>query len=323
MPPERLTALPRFTPMLATPGPLPPPAHQESFGFEVKQDGQRAMVYVPGDGTVTLRSRTGADITAAYPELAALGSALDRPAVLDGEIVAFDDQGRSDFELLQSRMGLSGSPSKAALMAQRVPAHLILFDVVFLAAGPIAKLPYHERRDVLEGLGLTDAHWSTPASVVGHGTQALEMTKTAGLEGLVAKRLTSVYEPGVRSRAWIKIRHVRTLDVIVGGWVPGHGRLTGLPGALLLGERGEDGLRYAGSVGTGWSDTERETLAELLHAATIDRCPFTEVPPVAGARWVLPRLVGEVRYATRTRAGRLRQPSWHRLRPDLAPEDIT
>ncbi|MFC9245705.1 ATP-dependent DNA ligase [Streptomyces sp. NPDC057136] len=309
--------------MLATPGPLPPPALQDGFGFEVKQDGQRAMIYLPGDGTVILRSRSGADITAAYPEFTALGSAIGRPAVLDGEIVAFDDQGRSDFERLQSRMGLSGSPAKAARMAQQVPAHLILFDIVFLDARTITKMPCSERHSVLEGLGLTGTHWSTPASVVGHGTQALEMTKAAGLEGLVAKRLTSVYEPGVRSRAWIKIRHVRTLDVIVGGWVPGRGRLAGLPGALLVGEHDEDGLRYAGSVGTGWSDTERVTLAELLHAAAIDHCPFTEVPPVAGARWVLPRLVGEVGYATRTRAGRLRHPSWHRLRPDLAPDDIT
>lgn len=321
MPPDAAVPLPRIAPMLATPGALPPPALQETFGFEVKQDGQRAVIYLPGDGTVVLRSRSGADITAAYPELEALGSALGRPAVLDGEIVAFDEQGRSDFEKLQSRMGLSGSPARAARMAQRVPAHLILFDVVFLNARPLARAPYAERRAVLDGLGLTGSHWSTPASVVGHGTQALEMTKAGGLEGLVAKRLTSVYEAGVRSREWIKIRHVRTLDVVVGGWVPGHGRLAGLPGALLVGEQQQDGLRYAGSVGTGWSDTERATLADLLRAAAIEDCPFLDVPPVAGARWVLPRLVGEVRYATRTRAGRLRHPSWHRLRPDLAPED--
>ncbi|GAA3020953.1 ATP-dependent DNA ligase [Streptomyces fulvorobeus] len=308
--------------MLATPGPLPPPELQEKFGFEVKQDGQRATIYLPGDGSVVLRSRSGADITAAYPELAPFGSALGRPAVLDGEIVAFDDQGRSDFELLQSRMGLSGAPAKAARMAQQVPAHLIIFDVLFLDATSVTELHYAQRRALLEGLGLAGAYWSTPASVVGHGAQALEMSKVAGLEGLVAKRLTSVYEPGVRSRAWIKIRHVRSLDVIVGGWVPGHGRLAGLPGALLLGEYSEGGLRYAGSVGTGWSDTERVALAELLQAATTGSCPFTQVPPIAGARWVLPRLVGEVRYATRTRAGRLRHPSWHRLRPDLAPDDI-
>ncbi|MFD4033038.1 non-homologous end-joining DNA ligase [Streptomyces sp. NPDC058637] len=318
-----MATLPRIAPMLATPGPLPPAATDDRWAFEVKQDGQRAMAYLPGDGSVELRARSGTDITAAYPELAGLGAALGGvPAVLDGEIVALDSQGRSDFERLQSRMGLSGSPVKAARMAERVPAHLVLFDAVFLRGRDLVPLPYTERRAALEALGLAGSHWSTPAVVVGHGAQALDMTREAGLEGVIAKRLTSVYEPGVRSRTWVKIRHVRTMDVIVGGWVPGRGRLGGLPGALLVGERHEGGLRYAGSVGTGWSDAERTRLAGLLSVAAIDTCPFDEVPPVVGARWVLPRLVGEVRYATRTRAGRLRQPSWHRLRPDLAPDDL-
>ncbi|MGW1412278.1 ATP-dependent DNA ligase [Streptomyces sp. NPDC002403] len=317
-----MMSLPRIAPMLATPGALPPVAVEYRWAFEVKQDGQRAMVYLPGDGTVLLRSRSGADITTVYPELAALGSGLGRPAILDGEIVALDDEGRSDFELLQSRMGLA-SAVKAARMARLVPAYLVLFDAVYLDGRVLAGLPYTERRSLLEGLSLNGPHWSTPAAVVGHGAQALEMTRSAGMEGVVAKRLASVYEPCVRSRSWIKIRHVRTVDVIVGGWVPGRGRLTGLPGALLVGEAHESELRYVGSVGTGWSDTERTTLADLLCVAATDECPFDRTPGVAGARWVLPRLVGEVRYASRTRAGLLRHPSWHRLRPDLAPDDIT
>ncbi|MEV7483146.1 ATP-dependent DNA ligase [[Kitasatospora] papulosa] len=318
-----MATLPLIAPMLATPGRLPPAAADEQWAYEVKQDGQRAMAYLPGDGSIRLLARSGAVITPAYPDLVALGPALGGvPAVLDGEIVALDEQGRSDFERLQSRMGLSGSPAKAARAAQRVPAHLVLFDVVFLGDRSLVRLPWTERRAALEGLGLDGPHWSTPAVVVGHGEQALAMTREAGLEGLVAKRLGSVYEPGVRARTWIKIRHARTADVIVGGWVPGRGRLGGLPGALLVGERHPGGLRYAGSVGTGWSDAERARLAELLRVAAVDDCPFDDTPPVAGARWVLPRLVGEVRYATRTKAGRLRQPSWHRLRPDLAPDDL-
>ncbi|MFJ8978509.1 non-homologous end-joining DNA ligase [Streptomyces sp. NPDC102282] len=318
-----MASLPRFAPMLATPGRLPPAAVDEQWAYEVKQDGQRAMAYLPGDGTVRLLARSGADITPAYPDLAALGPALGGvPAVLDGEIVALDDQGRSDFERLQQRMGLSGSPAKAAHAARRVPAHLVLFDALFLRGRSLTPLPYTERRTALEALGLDGPRWSAPSVVVGHGEEALAMTREAGLEGLVAKRLSSTYEPGVRARTWIKIRHARTVDVIVGGWVPGRGRLGGLPGALLVGERHPGGLRYAGSVGTGWSDAERTRLAELLRVAAVDTCPFDETPPVAGAHWVLPRLVGEVRYATRTKAGRLRQPSWHRLRPDLAPDDI-
>ncbi|MER7939863.1 non-homologous end-joining DNA ligase [Streptomyces sp. NBC_01693] len=319
-----MASLPRFAPMLATPGRLPPPATDEQWAYEVKQDGQRALAYLPGDGSLQLLARSGADITPAYPDLAGLGTALDGvAAVLDGEIVALDEQGRSDFERLQSRMGLSGSPGKAARMAQRTPAHLVLFDALFLRGRSLVTLPYAERRAALEELGLNGPRWSTPAVVVGHGEEALAMTREAGLEGLIAKRLNSVYEPGVRARTWIKIRHTRTVDVIVGGWVPGRGRLGGLPGALLVGERHPGGgLRYAGSVGTGWSDAERTRLAELLGVAAVGTCPFDETPPVAGAHWVLPRLVGEVRYSTRTKAGRLRHPSWHRLRPDLAPDDL-
>ncbi len=119
-------ALPRTEPTLATPGALPPPAVEDRWAFELKKDGQRAMIYLPGDGTVLVRSRSGADITAAYPELLPLADACGgRPAVLNGEIVALDDRGHSDFERLQQRMGLAGSPARAAYMAARVRAHLI------------------------------------------------------------------------------------------------------------------------------------------------------------------------------------------------------
>ncbi|MEU5972008.1 non-homologous end-joining DNA ligase [Streptomyces globisporus] len=308
--------------MLATPGPLPSAGVEDRWAFEVKQDGQRAMVYLPGDGTILLHARSGTDITAAYPELLPLAGALGaRSAVLDGEIVALDDQGRSDFERLQQRMGLAGAPARAVRMAGRVPAHLMLFDVVHLDGRLLTGLPYAERRALLEGLGLAGPAWSTPAAITGHGAEAWEMAREAGLEGLIAKRLTSRYETGARSKSWVKIKVHRVADVVIGGWAPGRGRLTGLPGAVLVGERHDGLLHYAGSVGTGWSEAERTRLAELLQAAAIDACPFAQMPPVTGARWVLPQLVGEVRYTSRTRAGRLRHPSWHRLRPDLAPND--
>ncbi|MGW0608115.1 ATP-dependent DNA ligase [Streptomyces sp. NPDC002640] len=315
--------LPRISPMLATPGRLPPAAQDDRWAYETKQDGQRAVVYLAGDGSLTLRARSGEDITAAYPELAPLGAALGTSAaVLDGEILVLDDRGRADFQLLQSRMGLAHSPAVAARRAATAPAHLVLFDVMHRDDRSLLRLPYARRRRELEALGLSGPFWSTPSAVVGHGEQALALTREHGLEGLVCKRLDSVYEPGVRSRAWIKIRHMTGVDVVVGGWLPGRGRLSGLPGAVLMGQRDEEGLlRYVGSVGTGWSEAEREDLARLLAAAATDVCPFTPAPKAAGARWVVPRLVGEVRHSTRTRAGMLRQPSWVRLRPDLAPEE--
>ncbi|MFI9756768.1 ATP-dependent DNA ligase [Streptomyces sp. NPDC051963] len=310
--------------MLATPGSLPPTAQDARWAYETKQDGQRVVAYLAGDGGLVLRARSGEEITGAYPELAPLGEALDTtPAVLDGEILALDDHGRADFQLLQSRMGLAHAPARAARLAARTPVHLVLFDVMDLDRHSLLSLSYARRRGQLEALGLQGPFWSTPAALVGHGEQALRATRDHGLEGLVCKRLDSVYEPGVRSRAWIKIRNMRAADVLIGGWVPGKGRLKAadLPGAVLVGQRSTGGLRYVGNVGTGWSEAEREQLAELLRAVETDACPFDPVPAVAGAHWTVPRLVGEVRYSTRTRAGMLRQPSWLRLRPDLTPEE--
>lgn len=314
--------LPLIAPMLATPGILPPAAQDQRWAYETKQDGQRVMVYLPGDGSLLLRARSGENITAAYPELRPLGGALGTtPAVLDGEVLALDEQGRADFQLLQSRMGLAHAPARAARRAAQVPVHLVLFDVPYCEES-LLRQPYVRRRARLTELGLAGPYWSTPGAVTGHGAEALAATREHGLEGLVCKRLDSVYEPGVRSRAWIKIRNMRAEDVIVGGWLPGKGRLSGLPGAVLAGQRDQDGrLRYVGGVGTGWSEAERTQLAALLRDTASERCPFDPVPRVPDARWVLPRLVGEVSYSTRTRAGLLRQPSWLRLRPDLTPEE--
>ncbi|MEV5986706.1 non-homologous end-joining DNA ligase [Streptomyces sp. NPDC052051] len=313
--------LPLIAPMLATPGALPPAGQDERWAYETKQDGQRVVVYLPGDGTVELRARSGEVITNAYPELHALGGALGAvPAILDGEVVALDERGRGDFQRLQSRMGLAQSPALAARRATQTPVHLVLFDVMFLRRR-LTALPYLRRRQTLEGLALTGPYWSTPGALVGHGAQALQATRDNGLEGLVCKKVDSVYEAGVRSRSWIKIRNAQTVDVIVGGWLPGRGRLSGLPGALLVGQREAGRLRYVGRVGTGWSEDERAELGRLLLATESHTCPFDPEPRMPEVHWVLPRLVGEVRYVSRTRSGRLRHPSWLRLRPDLAPED--
>ncbi|MGW2594925.1 ATP-dependent DNA ligase [Streptomyces sp. NPDC001515] len=313
--------LPDFAPMLATAGSLPLPGGDGQWAVETKQDGQRAIISLPGDGTIRIRSRGGETITAAYPELHNLPEALGgRSAVLDGEIIAPDAAGRPDFARLQPRMGLAHNPARAARLALQVPAHLILFDVLFLDDRDLTGKPWTERRQVLTGLALHGPAWSTPAAVRDHAAAALDATKAAGLEGIVAKRLTSPYLPGTRSPDWIKIKNVESIDAVVGGWVPGNGRLAGLPGAVLLGERHDGQLRYIGSVGTGWSNHERRQLAALLAVAAWPACPFTPAPRVSGARWVLPRLVAEIRYATRTRSGYLRHASWGRLRTDLALE---
>ncbi len=315
MTPER--GLPEIGPMLATPAPLPAEDDEASWGFEVKWDGVRCVAGAPGDGSLRLVTRAGNDVTRTYPELQGLGERLaGRPVVLDGEIVVVDEKGRPDFGLLQRRMGVT-NPRRAAHLAMECPVHLMLFDVMYLDGALLTELPYRERRALLYGLGLGGPNWSVPAHLEGHGRQAWDATLASGFEGVLAKRLTSRYLPGVRSPDWRKTKHMITLDVVIGGWAEGRGHLSGLPGALLTGLPEPSGLRYTGSVGSGLSEYERGELARYLGVIPRAGSPFTGPVDVPGAHWVEPRLVAEVAFSGWTASGRLRHPTWHRLRPDL------
>ncbi|MFD0384816.1 non-homologous end-joining DNA ligase [Streptomyces stramineus] len=302
--------------MLATPGPLPAAGEDAAWAFEVKWDGVRCVVGAPGDGTLRLTTRAGNDATPTYPELAGLGEQLrGRSAVLDGEVVVLDAQGRPDFGLLQRRMGVV-NPRRAAHLAMQCPVHLVLFDVMHLNGRSLLGFPYLERRAVLYGLGLGGSHWSAPTHLEGHGQRAWDATLRSGFEGVLAKRLSSAYTPGVRSPEWRKTKHVVTLDVVIGGWAEGRGALGGLPGAVVVGVEEAGGLRYAGSVGSGLSLPERRELARYLEVLARPGSPFAGPVDVPGAHWVEPRLVAEVAFSGWTASG-LRHPTWHRLRPDL------
>ncbi|TJZ54513.1 ATP-dependent DNA ligase [Streptomyces piniterrae] len=307
---------PVIRPMLATVGQLPPEGDDAAWAFEAKWDGARCIVNTPGDGTIRLITRAGNDATTTYPELADLGGQLHGPAaVLDGEVVVLDARGRPDFGLLQRRMGVV-NPRRTARLAMEHPVHLVLFDVMYLGRS-LLDAPYHERRSVLYGLGLRGPNWSVPAHMEGHGRQAWEASLRGGIEGVVAKKLNSVYTPGVRSPDWRKTKHLQTLDVIIGGWTEGHGALAGLPGAVLVGIEDPLGLRYVGSVGSGLSDRERHDLAQYLSVIARPQSPFSNPVDLAGVHWAEPRLVAEISLSGWTSAGRLRHPIWHRLRPDL------
>lgn len=311
--PER----PSIQPMLASPGPLPVEGEDAHWAFEVKWDGVRCVVDTPGDGTLRLVTRTGNDATRTYPELQALGEQLHgRPVVLDGEIVVLDAEGRPDFGLLQRRMGVA-NPRRAAHLAMEYPVHLMLFDIMYLDGVLLTDLAYRERRAVLSGLGVGGPNWSVPAYLEGQGRRAWDATLSSGFEGVIAKRLTSRYAPGLRSPDWRKTKHVITIDVLIGGWTEGQGRLTGLPGAVLAGLREPDGLRYIGSVGSGLAERERADLARYLTVVQRPESPFAGPVDVPAAHWAEPRLVAEVVFSGWTAAGRLRHPTWHRLRPDL------
>jgi bifunctional non-homologous end joining protein LigD len=310
----------RIVPMLAQLGDLP--AAADRYGFEVKWDGIRAVAYWR-PGRLHVETRNLADVTARWPELRALGRRLGaRSAVLDGEIVAFDEHGKPSFERLQSRMHLTG---EAAIRrrAREIPATYVIFDLLWLDGESLMDRAYTERRTALDGLGLHGPAWQTPGYHRGDGAELLAATREQGLEGIVAKRLDSRYEPGRRSGAWVKVKHTQRQEFVVGGWLRGDmGRADRL-GALLVGHRDEHGcLRYVGKVGMGYSDTDRAELRRRLEAIPRRGSPFTGRQPVANAIFAEPELVAEIEFAGWTASGMLRHPSYKGLRDDIAPVEV-
>ena len=313
----------KLSPMLSRIGSLPADGDGR-WAYEVKWDGIRALAWIEG-GRVRLCSRNGNDITSRYPELRDLGRALGaRPAILDGEIVAFDAEGRPSFERLQSRMHLA-SDAAVRRAVRHVPIAYVLFDVLYLDGRQLCARPYHERRELLESLDLRGPHWQTPAYRTADAEALLRFSAERGLEGVVAKRIDSRYEPGRRSAAWIKVKNKRNQTVVIGGWVPGEGRRASTLGALLVGVPGEDGaLDYAGRVGTGFTERTLRDLQARLEPLRIERSPFDgrQAPRLKGAAWVRPELVAEVEFAEWTRTRTLRAPSFKGLRDDVDPERI-
>jgi bifunctional non-homologous end joining protein LigD len=310
--------------MLARLDDLPP--DDGTWALEMKWDGVRALAWA-GGGQARLISRSGQDITGTYPELAGLGTALGgRQAVLDGEIVVLADSGWPDFEALQPRIHVS-TARDAQWYASRVPVTYLVFDLLYLDGEPLLDLPYRRRRELLDQLGLHGQRWQVPPSFTGEsGAAVLAVSRQQGLEGIVAKRLASRYEPGKRSGSWRKIKNVFRQEAVVGGWKPGQGRREGLIGSLLTGVQGPGGLEYSGHVGTGFTDQVLRMLTSRLAPLRRPDPPFaTEVPRdhARGAVWVEPLLVVELEFRGWTRAGRMRAPSYRGLRADKDPGDVT
>ena len=320
-------------PMLATAGPLPPPpSRDDEWAYELKWDGVRAVAYL-GAGAYRLLSRTDQDMTGRYPELAALADTYpDEELVLDGELVALVN-GTPSFSRLQQRMQVR---SPTADLVTTVPVTYFVFDVLHHAGRSLLTRPYRGRRQLLDELNPHGRSWQTPPAWFGDGPDVLAASRERGLEGVVAKRVTSPYRPGARSRDWIKTKNVHTQEVVIGGWTDGQGRRAGTIGALLLGIpdppgnpdlEHDGGLRYVGQVGTGFTAPILRDLERRLAEIRQDRSPFTAGDGVPreharAAHWVRPTIVGEVAFAEWTHDSVLRQPSWRGYRPDKAPEDI-
>jgi bifunctional non-homologous end joining protein LigD len=211
------------------------------------------------------------------------------------------------------------------LMAE-IPIVYLVFDVLYLDGRSTVDLPYIERRRLLDDMKLSGPRWQTPPMFEGGGAAVLKASGEQGLEGVVAKALDSRYFPGKRSDSWLKIKNLRTQEVVIGGWKPGEGRRTDMIGSLLLGVPNDKGeLLYAGHVGTGFTDKALRDLADDLAPLERKDSPFADTVPrehARGAHWVEPDLVGEVRFGEWTRDGRLRHPAWRGLRPDKSADEV-
>jgi DNA ligase D-like protein (predicted polymerase)/DNA ligase D-like protein (predicted ligase)/DNA ligase D-like protein (predicted 3'-phosphoesterase) len=281
------------------------------WAFEGKWDGYRLLVDAD-HGALTLRSRSGRDVTADFPQLDSLAADLaDHHVLLDGEIVALDDSGVPSFGAMQNR----GAGANLEFWA---------FDVLSLDGRSLLRAKYSDRRKVLEVLA-DGGGLIVPDQLPGDGPEALEYAQKHRWEGVVAKKRDSTYQPGRRSASWIKDKLWLTQEVIIGGWRAGEGGRTSGIGALLVGVPEDDGLHFAGRVGTGFTDKDLAKLKKTLAPLHTDESPFTARltgPDAKGVTFVRPELVGEVRYSERTSDGRLRQPSWRGMRPDKSPDEV-
>ncbi|MDN4160284.1 non-homologous end-joining DNA ligase [Nocardioides abyssi] len=303
-------------PMLATKGTSVPAGAE--WAHEVKWDGVRILADVGSSGRARFTSRNDNDVTVAWPDLTEppLGA---RDLLVDGEVIALNEQGLPDFRVLQDRMHVRKATS-AARLADRVPATFMVFDLLRLGGEDLTDRPLQERRARLADLGLTG--WQVPTSY-DDGAMLLDATRQQGLEGIVSKRLSSRYTPDARSPHWLKFAHRHRLSYVVGGWRPTEG--TTRLGALLVGEPTADGLMYRGRVGSGIGGRASAALTAALAGHQRGSSPFAdEVPRVdaRGTHWVEPVLVVDVDTHHTSRAQRLRQPSYQGVRADLAPEDL-
>jgi bifunctional non-homologous end joining protein LigD len=310
--------------MKATSGTLPA---GPDWTYEIKWDGVRILADVTPDD-VRLWSSNGRDVSATYPELAALGPALAPiECTLDGEVVAFDDEGRPNFGQLQHRMHV-GVVAEARRRAAEVPVGFVVFDLLRLGGQDTTGLPWRDRRTLLEQIADDLPAGVDLAGVYDDGPSLLAATRERGLEGLVAKRTGSTYVPGSRTRSWIKVKVRRRQELVVGGWAPGEGRRANGLGAILVGYHDAPGapeLRYAGRVGSGFTDAGLDRMASLLAPLAVDECPFTPRPPALhtrGARWVEPQVVVEVEFGEWTSDGRMRHPVHLGQRVDVDPAAV-
>lgn len=295
----------------------------DEWAFEMKWDGMRVIIDADGERT-RLTSRSGADVTPWFPELHELHERLDADeAVLDGEVVALGKNGAPSFQRLQGRMGLEREREINQAMRD-VAVQVLLFDVLSINGEDCRRLPYTDRRELLDSIvpAQKDDVVSVPSAVEGTADDAIRISGERHLEGVVAKRRTSPYRSGARSPQWLKHPFARTAEVVLIGWRSSEADPQGFA-SLLVAVPGEDGWQYAGRVSSGFTSAQRRQIRTDLRSAE-RKNPAASVPAAdhRDATWVTPTLVGEVSFRDRTDEGRFRHPVWRGFRPDKDPDDL-
>lgn len=322
-----------IAPMLAITGDMP--ADAAAWAFEYKWDGVRALAYIDRS-SFRLESRNLLDITPRYPELSGLPDVLsDHQAVLDGEIVALDEADRPSFALLQERMHVK-DPAAIRRLMEAIPVYYFVFDLLWLDGQSLMHQPFAARREALQRLMLAGPHWRVSPHYVGQGPQMLRAAEQNHLEGIIAKRLDSPYQPGRRSPEWIKLKIVQEEEFIIGGWTGEKNSADGL-GSILVGYydascsgRRTSRLRYAGRVGTGFDARTRHRLLAQLKPLARSTSPFVDAlpPPSRFARssatihFAEPKLVAQIAYCRWPDGGAIQHASFLGLRDDKAAREV-
>jgi bifunctional non-homologous end joining protein LigD len=316
--PKRAEALPHIDPMLALASDLP--ASGKEWAYEFKWDGMRAICRC-ADATVRLSSRAGNDVTNQYPELQALGKALRRQrVVLDGEIIALDEYDRPSFPNLQHRMHVV-KPTDALVAAR--PVVYVVFDLLYLNEESLLDEPFSKRRERLGKLKIDGPHWRLSPSYDDAGEPMLQTARETGLEGVVAKRLDSIYEPGRRQGSWLKIKVVLGQELVIGGWIPQEGSGGKRVGSLLMGYYDADHkLQFAGAIGTGFDAEAHAMLSAKLSRLQRAGNPFAEKLPKKEAIFVRPTLVAEIEYRRWPAGGSIHQGAYKGLRTDKQADTV-
>ncbi|HEY0662140.1 MAG TPA: non-homologous end-joining DNA ligase, partial [Lysobacter sp.] len=318
-PTGHLSAMPgKLEPMLAEVADTP--FQHPDWLWEPKLDGYRVLAFIDDKG-VRLRSRRGLELANTFPLLAAeLRKQAGSGMILDGEIVAFDADGKPSFNALQNRFQLK-TPVDIAAADRKSPTLFFAFDLLYFEGIDLRKTPYRDRRRYLAQC-LLPSPFVQLVHAAEDGEALHEAALASGFEGVIGKHKDSKYEAGRRSRSWVKVKPTHSADFVIGGYTRGKGSRASL-GSLLIGYQDKDGLRYASHVGSGFDDrTLKQVQARLepLHARS---SPFIEKPVVNGpVTWVKPELVAEVNFQSWTEDGSLRAPIFLRLRDDIDPKTV-